>query len=89
MAIRPSTSRSTALVDLDADTYVRGHADVATKQQVRANLANAEAKRAKIVDLVKQGKSLDNIKQAFGEPLKRAGRFPTFTETTYEELTKK
>jgi glyoxylase-like metal-dependent hydrolase (beta-lactamase superfamily II) len=78
-----------ALVDLDADTYVRGHADVATKEQVRASLANAEAKRARIVDLVKQGKSLDDVKQAFGEPLKRAGRFPTFTETTYEELTKK
>jgi glyoxylase-like metal-dependent hydrolase (beta-lactamase superfamily II) len=78
-----------ALVDLDADTYVRGHADVATRAQVRQVLANAEAKRAKIVDLVKQGKSLDDIKQAFGEPLKRAGRFPTFTETTYEELTAK
>jgi cyclase len=78
-----------ALVDLDADTYVRGHADVATREQVRRALANTKAKRAKIVDLVKQGKSLDDIKQAFAEPLKRAGRFPTFTETTYEELTRK
>jgi glyoxylase-like metal-dependent hydrolase (beta-lactamase superfamily II) len=78
-----------ALVDVDADTYVRGHADVATKEQVRVVLAKAEAKRARIVDLVKQGKSLDDIKQAFGEPLKPPGRFPTFTETTYEELTRK
>lgn len=79
----------TVLADLDADTYVRGHADIATKADVRRVLASAEAKRARIVDLVKQGKTLDDIKQAFGEPLKRAGRFPTFTETTYEELTRK
>jgi cyclase len=78
-----------ALVDLDADTYVRGHADIATREQVRRVLANAEAKRAKIVDLVKQGKSLDDIKQAFGEPLKSPGRFESFTETTYQELTRK
>jgi cyclase len=78
-----------ALVDIDADTYVRGHADVGTREQARQSLAKAEAKRARIADLVKQGKSLDDIKQTFGEPLKRAGRFPTFTETTYEELTTK
>ena len=79
----------TVLADLDADSYVRGHADVANREQVRLVLANAIAKRAKIVDLVKQGKSLDDIKQSFGEPVKPGGRFPSFTETTYEELTKK
>jgi glyoxylase-like metal-dependent hydrolase (beta-lactamase superfamily II) len=78
-----------ALVDLNADSYVRGHADVATKEQVRAILANTKAKRARIVDLVKQGKSLDDIKRAFGEPLTNPSRFPTFTETTYEELSRK
>jgi len=77
------------LADLDADTYVRGHADVGTKEQTRQALANAIAKRAKIVDLLKQGKSLDDIKQALGEPLKSPGRFESFTETTYQELTKK
>src|SRR5258706_5318965 len=64
-----------ALADLDADTYVRGHAGVGTREQVRQILANAQAKRATIVGLVKQGKSLDDIKQAFGEPLKTANRF--------------
>jgi glyoxylase-like metal-dependent hydrolase (beta-lactamase superfamily II) len=78
-----------ALADLDADSYVRGHADVATREQVRTVLANAITKRARIADLVKQGKSLEDIKQALGEPLKAAGRFETFTETTYAELTKK
>ena len=77
------------LADLDADTYVRGHAHVATREQVRLILANAEAKRARIVDLVKQGKSLGDIKQALGEPSANPSRFATFTETTYEELTRK
>ncbi len=77
------------LVALDADIYIRGHADVTTKAQVRAVLAKTEAKRAKIVELVKQGKSLDEIKQAVGDPLKNPSRFPTFTETTYQELSGK
>src|SRR5206468_284042 len=50
----------TALTQLDADTYVLGHADPETKAQVEANLKNAEAKRARIAELVKQGKSLDD-----------------------------
>jgi glyoxylase-like metal-dependent hydrolase (beta-lactamase superfamily II) len=78
-----------ALAELNADTFVRGHADLATKEQVRKILANAEMKRAMIAGLVKQGKSLDEIKQAFGEPAKNPSRFPTYTETTYEELTRK
>jgi glyoxylase-like metal-dependent hydrolase (beta-lactamase superfamily II) len=78
-----------ALVDLNADVFVRGHADVATKEQVRLILANAETKRARIAGLVKQGKPLDEIKRALGEPIKNPSRFPTFTETTYEELTRK
>jgi glyoxylase-like metal-dependent hydrolase (beta-lactamase superfamily II) len=80
-----------ALTQLDADTYVLGHADPETKTQIETNLKNAEAKRAKIAALVKEGKSLDEVKQALGETSKPANapRFPTFTETTYEELTKK
>ena len=76
-----------ALLELDADSYVRGHADVATREEVRQILANAEAKRARITDLVNAGQSLDEIKQAFGEPLE-PGRFPSFIESTYEELTR-
>jgi cyclase len=81
-----------ALVQLDADTYVLGHADPETKAQVQANLKSAEEKRTKIAALVKQGKSLDDIKQSLGEAAKPGApppRFPTYTETTYEELTKK
>lgn len=79
-----------ALVDLDADTYIRGHAEVGTREQARLVLANAIAKRVRIDGLVKLGKSLDEIKTALGEPKPAVPpRFPTFTETTYEELTKR
>jgi cyclase len=80
-----------ALTKLDANTYVPGHGDPQTKAQVEARLKNAEMKRAKIVSLVKQGKSLDEVKSALGEGAPAAGapRFPSFTQTTYEELTKK
>ncbi len=80
------------LVKLDANTYVLGHADPETKAQVEANLRKAQDKREKIAALVKQGKSLDEVMQALGEEKKtgaNAPRFPTYTETTYEELTKK
>lgn len=78
-----------ALVALDADTFIRGHADVATRDQVRTVLAKTEAKREKIVEFVKEGKSLDEIKTAVGDPPKNPSRFPSFTETTYQELTGK
>ncbi len=80
------------LAKLDADTYVPGHGEPQTKAQVQERLKNAEMKRAKIASLVKQGKSLDEVKSALGEtgaPQAGAPRFPSFTDTTYEELTKK
>ena len=80
----------TALTQLDADTYVLGHADPETKAQVEEHLKAAEAKREKIAALVKEGKSLDQVRQALGEKTPATPpRFPPFTETTYDELTKK
>lgn len=78
-----------ALVALDADVFVRGHADVTTGSQVRAILAKTQAKRAKILELAKAGRSLDEIKQAVEDPPKNPSRFPSFTETTYQELSTK
>jgi cyclase len=89
-----------AILALDAETFVPGHGDVQTsvpslgfdgKDLLRKRLANTEERRAKIADLVKQGKSLDEIKTALGETEAARGgtRFPTFTEVVYQELTKK
>jgi cyclase len=81
------------IVGLDSDQFVPGHGDVQTKAEIERRLADAEAKRAKIKDLVAQGKSLDEIRAAVGDrplaPGQPGANFPTFTQVVYEELTKK
>lgn len=80
---------------LNADTYVPGHGDLQTKADIQNRLKKTEEQYAKIKQMVAQGKSLADIRQALGEPEPVAaapGRgpvFPSFTETTYDELTKK
>jgi glyoxylase-like metal-dependent hydrolase (beta-lactamase superfamily II) len=78
---------------LNADQFVEGHGDVLTKADIQKRLADAEAKRAKIKDLVAQGKSLDEIRTAVGDPPPAQGGrgpgFPSFTQVVYQELTKK
>jgi glyoxylase-like metal-dependent hydrolase (beta-lactamase superfamily II) len=84
------------MVALNADQYVPGHGDVQMKPAIQKRLADAEAKRAKIKELVAQGKSLAEIKVAVGDPPPAAGRggrggpgFASFTDVVYKELTKK
>ncbi len=83
------------MVALNSDQYVPGHGDVQTKAAVQKRLSDTEAKRAKIKELVAQGKSLDEIKTAVGDPPPnpaRGGRgpgFASFTEVVYRELSKK
>ena len=81
------------IVALDADTFIPGHGSPETKADVQQYLAHAEAKRAKVKDLVAQGKSLDEIRNAVGDPPPAQGGngpvFATFTEVVYRELTGK
>jgi cyclase len=85
------------IVALDADQFVPGHGDVQTKAAIEKRLTDTEAKRAKIKELVAQGKSLEEIKVAVGDPPPAQGAgpggrgpaFPSFTETVYKELTTK
>ena len=75
---------------LDADTFIPGHGNVETKAQVQEYVERAEAKRAKIRDLVALGKTLNEIKSAVGDPPPPRGGsapgFPTFTEVVFREL---
>jgi cyclase len=82
---------TTAIVALDADTFVPGHGDVHTKADIQQRLDAVKARRAEIQALVKEGKSLDAVKEALGESAPPAGgnRFPSFTEVVYKELTTK
>ena len=86
------------IVALDSDQFVPGHGDLQTKAMVQARLANAQAKRAKIAELVKQGKSLDEVRAAVDPPPAtppagggggRGGGFASYTQVVYTELTKK
>jgi cyclase len=80
------------IAGLDADQFVPGHGDIQTKAAVQKRLTDAEAKRAKIKDLIAQGKSLDEIKTAVGDaPAAPGGRgpaFASFTDVVYKELKK-
>lgn len=84
------------MIAFDADTYVTGHGKIQTKADVQKQLTDAEARKAMIKKMVAEGKSLQDIKDALGEkpqPPAAPGDghppFPTFTETTYQELTTK
>jgi cyclase len=85
------------MVKLDSDQFVPGHGDLQTKAQVEQRLKFTEEKRATIKKLVAEGKSLEEIKAAVGDPPPpppaaggRGGAgIPQFTDVVYNELTKK
>jgi len=76
---------------LDATQFVPGHGDVQTKQEIQERVASAEKARATIASMVKEGKSLDQIKTAMGDtpPSPGGPNFASFTEVVYKELAKK
>ena len=78
-----------AMLALDADIFISGHGSSLSRPEVAARLAAAETRRAEIKTLVDEHKSLEEVKEALHDvPLTgAAARFPTFTETTYQELT--
>src|SRR5579862_6173054 len=84
------------MIALDADTYVTGHGDLMTKDDVKKKLALIQDKWDKVNAMVMQGKSLDDVKTAMGEstaaPVPNAqGNLPaaSLTEIMYNEITKK
>jgi glyoxylase-like metal-dependent hydrolase (beta-lactamase superfamily II) len=88
------------MVKLDADTFVPGHGPLQTKADIQNKLKVTQAKHDKIAAMVKEGKSLAEIKAAIPDSPApgaaaaapaRGGRGPAagYTDWTYEELTKK
>ena len=80
------------ILALKADTFISGHSDPLKKADIQALVTSIEEKQAKVKALVQQGKSLDEIKTAFGiagAPGQPAPRFPSFLEVIYQELTAK
>jgi len=83
------------MIAFNAETYVTGHGKLQTKADLQKDLADAEGRKAMIKKMVAEGKSLQQIKDAVGEkpqpPAAPGGPpvFPTYTETTYQEITGK
>jgi len=80
------------ILELDADTFISGHSDALTKADILGLLTSIEEKQAKVKALLQQGKSLEEIKAAFGlaeAPAQPARRFPSLIEIMYQELTEK
>ncbi|MES2258158.1 MAG: MBL fold metallo-hydrolase [Pseudomonadota bacterium] len=79
-----------AVLALDADTYISGHGEPLTRAELQTRVDAAKVRRSQIQALVGQGKSLVEVKAALHDVplLGLAARFPTFVETTYQELTK-
>ena len=70
----------------DADTFVPGHGDLQTRAALEKKLADAEARRADVIKLFTEGKTLAQVRQTYGEsaPQSRAA-FASFSEVVYRE----
>jgi cyclase len=92
------------MVGLNADYYVTGHGDVQMKADLERKLAAVTERRNKIAAMVKQGKTLEEIKAALPDapapgaraaappaaaPAAGRGPAPGFVDAVYAELTKK
>src|SRR5580700_608332 len=78
------------LLALNADTYVPGHGSaLESKAGIQQRIDDNQAKRDKIAAMMKEGKSLESIKTAMGDPAGpgpsgcRGIPFPSFTDTEY------
>jgi glyoxylase-like metal-dependent hydrolase (beta-lactamase superfamily II) len=75
------------IVGLNADTFIPGHGSIQTKADIEKRIADAEARRSQVKEMVAQGKSLDEIKAAVGDKDKL--NYKGWTQICYQELTKK
>jgi cyclase len=82
-----------ALLALNADRYVPGHGGIVTKRDIEGELKGLQEKQEKIKSLIREGKSLDEVKGAFGIPATSAKpgamSFPSLVEVIYLELSSK
>ncbi len=86
------TLRTMLKLSPEVEIFLSGHADPVGRTDIESLAASLEEKQAKVKAMVEEGKSLEEIKQAFGieEPSgQQARRWPSFIETVYLELTGK
>lgn len=76
-----------SILELDADLFLSGHADPAGRVDLEAMIRSLEEKQAGVKALADQGRTLEEVKAAFGvEP---GGRWMSLVEVIYRELSMK
>lgn len=82
-----------SILKLGADTFIHGHGNIASPSDLEGVIKSLEEKQTKIKALIKEGKSLEEIKKIFNveDRPSRPGRSrrPGLVETIYLELTEK
>jgi glyoxylase-like metal-dependent hydrolase (beta-lactamase superfamily II) len=82
-----------AILNLDAEIFVHGHGDLATKKDIQNLIQSVEEKQIRIQALVKEGKTLEQVKKIFNvedRPVQPGGmRSMSLVEVIYLELTEK
>ncbi|MDH7512562.1 MAG: MBL fold metallo-hydrolase [Clostridiales bacterium] len=82
-----------AVLELDAETFLSGHADKASRGDIIELIQSLEEKQARIKGLIEEGKSLDEIKKVFNVEDRPAQpgrpRWLSLPEIIYLELTEK
>ena len=79
-----------AILNLDAEIFVHGHGDLATKKEILGVIQSVEDKQIRIKALVKEGKTLDQVKKIFNIEDRTGGmRWLSLAEVIYLELTEK
>ncbi len=76
-----------AILALDANIFVPGHGKMETRAQLEKRLAAVIERRAAIKTMIERGASFEEINAALPPEIVNT-TFPSFNESTYDELTK-
>ena len=74
------------IIDLNANSYLSGHAEPVKKAEVESVRHSLIEKQDRVKAMMKEGKSLDHVKEAFGIPLEQTF-WRSLVEVIYLELT--
>ena len=74
------------IAGLDAKEYLSGHSDPVEKAEIEELRNTIKDKREKVKSMISDGRSLDDIKKAFGIPTGQQ-RWPSLVEIIYSEMT--
>lgn len=75
------------ILKLEADLFLSGHAEGIGKKELEGLKKQIEEKQAKVKELVKEGKSLEEVKKAMGVEEAAGGRrWPSLVEVIFHEV---